>query len=70
MSEEVLTPEEVAQELKMAPKTIMDWLRSGKLPGRKYGRFWRILRSDFEEFKRGGKRSKRGGKPAGQERKG
>lgn len=51
VTEEVLTPEEVAAELKMAPKTVKDWLRDGKLPGKKYGRFWRVLRSDLEKFK-------------------
>lgn len=55
MQEEVLTPEEAAKELKLATKTVKDWLRSGKLKGVKFGRQWRVLRGDLEAFKRAGR---------------
>ena len=47
MQEEVLTPEEAAKELKLATKTVKDWLRSGKLKGVKFGRQWRVLRATW-----------------------
>jgi excisionase family DNA binding protein len=39
----VLTPEEVAERMKLAPKTVLLLCRRGELPGaRKAGRRWRI----------------------------
>ncbi|HPT62259.1 MAG TPA: helix-turn-helix domain-containing protein, partial [Bacillota bacterium] len=31
-------------------KTVREWLRTGKLKGKKVGRVWRIKESDLEEF--------------------
>jgi len=31
-------------------KTVREWLRTGKLKGKKVGRLWRIKESDLEEF--------------------
>jgi excisionase family DNA binding protein len=43
MSQEKLySPEEVAQRLSIAPRTVRAWLRSGKIQGVKMGRLWRI----------------------------
>ncbi|MHB8131633.1 MAG: helix-turn-helix domain-containing protein, partial [Mobilitalea sp.] len=42
MKNELLTVEEVAEFLRTTPTTIYRWLRSGKLPGVKLGKEWRI----------------------------
>jgi len=43
---EYLTPEQVADRFQVTPKTVREWLRSGKLVGIKIGRGWRIKESD------------------------
>jgi excisionase family DNA binding protein len=48
--EEVFTPEEVAKYLKVAPKTIREYLKAGKLKGFKMGKQWRIRKRDLEAF--------------------
>jgi excisionase family DNA binding protein len=43
---DVLTPEEVAEILRVPPKTIVQLCREGRIPrAAKVGRQWRILRS-------------------------
>ncbi len=48
--DEYLTPEEVAQTLKVSEKVVGDWLRAGEIPGTKVGRLWRIPKSDLEAW--------------------
>ena len=48
--ERFLTPEEVADMLRVSPRTVNRWLNQGKLPGVKIGSRWRIEREDFERF--------------------
>jgi excisionase family DNA binding protein len=50
MSEQLLTPERVAQLLAVRPKTIRDWLKRGRLRGIRAGRLWRIREKDLEAF--------------------
>lgn len=50
---DLLTIEEVAAMLKLSPFTVGQYLREGKLPGRKIGRHWRVLRSELEQFIQG-----------------
>jgi excisionase family DNA binding protein len=50
LKSEWLTPEEVAALLKITPKTVKDYLRAGKLPGRKMGKLWRIKAEDVNAF--------------------
>ena len=50
--DEVLTTEEVAQFLKIDKQTVRELLRLRKLPGRKVGRDWRVLRSELEAWLR------------------
>lgn len=50
MSEEVLTVEQFAERLKLHPKTVLRFIREGRLRAVKVGRSWRILRSDLEAF--------------------
>lgn len=44
------TVTEAATILKVAPNTIRDWLKSGKLKGSKIGRLWRIHEADLDDF--------------------
>ena len=46
----ILTIEEAAEELKVQPKTVREWLRTGRLEGIKAGRLWRIRREEWERF--------------------
>jgi excisionase family DNA binding protein len=49
--ERFLTPEEVAERLVMAPRTVKEWLRQGKLKGIKIaGKTWRIREEDLAAF--------------------
>ena len=51
MTSKLLTPEEVAEQLKVEITTIRTWLRNGTLKGVKLGgRFWRIKEETLEEF--------------------
>ncbi|RDV80911.1 helix-turn-helix domain-containing protein [Ammonifex thiophilus] len=47
---ELLTPRQVAEKLKVSRKTVVKWIRSGKLPGRKIGTLWRVDANDLEAF--------------------
>lgn len=48
MSEEVYTVEQFAERLKLHPKTVLRFIRDGRLRAVKVGKSWRILRSDLE----------------------
>jgi excisionase family DNA binding protein len=50
MAEELLTPEQVAQRLKVTDRTVYSLLRSGRLRGARVGRLWRIRPTDLETF--------------------
>jgi excisionase family DNA binding protein len=39
---ETLTVKQVAEVMAVKPATVRAWLRSGKIPGTRYGRDWRI----------------------------
>jgi excisionase family DNA binding protein len=53
MAEEpLLTPEEAALRLHVAPRTVREWLRQGKLRGLKVGRLLRVPESALHEFVR------------------
>jgi len=47
---QVLTLDEGAAKLRIARKTLRDWVRAGKFPGLKVGREWRVLASDVEHY--------------------
>jgi len=47
---EWLTPDEVADELRVTRRAVYRWLQSGRLQAAKAGRVWRIRRKDLEEF--------------------
>jgi excisionase family DNA binding protein len=50
MEEQILTVQETAAYLKVDADTIRRWLRGGQLPGRKFGRSWRIRKSDVDKL--------------------
>ncbi len=52
MSERLLTPTEVAEVLKVTERTVYGWLRQGQLPGRKFGRLWRVPADALDRYVR------------------
>lgn len=52
-----LTPDEVAERCRVVRRTVYDWLREGRLQGRRAGRKWLISDVDVERFLNGGSAS-------------
>jgi len=48
--DEMLTPPEVAEYLKVPVKTVWRWCRNGTLPAVKFGRYWRVRRDKLSSF--------------------
>lgn len=46
----MMTVNEVADRMKVTPRTVGDWIRHGKLRAIKVGRDWRIAVRDLEAF--------------------
>jgi excisionase family DNA binding protein len=49
-TDEWLTVEEVAKQLKMDEETVRKWIRRRQLKAYKFGRDYRIRSQDFETF--------------------
>jgi excisionase family DNA binding protein len=49
---DMLTVEEIAQDLRVSEATIRRWIRDGKLPALDLIGQYRIRRADYEEFLR------------------
>lgn len=48
---EFLTPQEIAQEMRVGLFTVHNWLKRGDLTGVKVGgKLWRVRREDYERF--------------------
>lgn len=45
-----LTPDEVAERCRVTRRTVYDWLREGKLRGRRAGRKWLVSDEDIDRF--------------------
>lgn len=45
-----ITPEEIAEELRVSVKAVYTWLRKGTVRGIKVGKVWRIRRVDYDYF--------------------
>jgi excisionase family DNA binding protein len=45
----LMTPQEVALELRVTLNTVYEWLTSGKLRGRQFGSRWRIPREELSK---------------------
>ena len=50
MAEQQLTVEEVAEELRIHPETVRQWIRNGELDAFDTGRGYRISRTDLDDF--------------------
>ncbi len=50
MEKEILTPEEVAEYLRVSERTVYNWAQRGEIPAGKIGTTWRFKRSDIEEW--------------------
>ncbi|HMM21824.1 MAG TPA: helix-turn-helix domain-containing protein [Selenomonadales bacterium] len=48
--EKYLTPDEIAESLKLKTSTVWTWLRTGKINGIKIGKEWRVSERDLYEF--------------------
>jgi excisionase family DNA binding protein len=48
--EDVLTPREAAEYLKVHVRTIYRLVKNSEIPGRKVGGSWRFKREDLEEW--------------------
>ena len=46
----ILTVEQAAELLQVSYETARGWIQTGKIPGRKIGRVWRVLESDLLRF--------------------
>jgi len=44
------TTQEVAKVLRVSQRTVQDWIRSGELPARRYGRLLRVRQADLAAF--------------------
>ena len=49
-TEGLMTPEEVAERLRVTRRTIYAWLKIGRLRGLRAGKGWRIAPADLEAF--------------------
>jgi excisionase family DNA binding protein len=47
---EIMTPEELAEYLRVSRQTIYNLLWRGELPGMKVGTHWRLKKSDVEKW--------------------
>mgnify|MGYP001039080493 CR=1 FL=1 len=50
LTKDVLTPQEVAEYLQLAPETVYRYIREGKLVASKLGRQYRIPKENVEFF--------------------
>jgi len=48
--ERLLTPEQAAEYLQVAKRTIYKWLQEGRIAGVKAGSLWRIPETALEKF--------------------
>jgi len=49
----ILTVPQAAEQLQVSERTVYEWLRGGKLPGRKIGKVWRLSADAIVDFLRG-----------------
>lgn len=61
MSEEVYTVEQFAERLKLHPKTVLRFIREGRLRAVKVGKSYRILRTEMEAMTGAAPREARSG---------
>ena len=49
-----LNPSEVAERLRVTPKSVYAWLRQGLIPGYKVGTTWFVIRDELKDTLRAG----------------
>ena len=50
MSDRLMTVEEMAKYLQVDQYTIYAWVRKGKMPAFKVGRFWRFRKEEIDKW--------------------
>lgn len=50
MSDRLVTVEQAATQLKLHPKTVLRYIREGRLPATRIGKAYRIVRGDLDAF--------------------
>jgi excisionase family DNA binding protein len=50
VEDQLLTPKEAADQLRVAYRTVLSWIRSGYLPARRFGRLVRVSQSELTAF--------------------
>jgi excisionase family DNA binding protein len=50
----LIKPRKAGAMLDLSPRTIVRWIREGKIVGVKEGRVWRVWRGDIEKLMRDG----------------
>jgi excisionase family DNA binding protein len=50
MSDRLVTVEQAAEQLKLHPKTVLRYIRDGRLPATRIGKSYRIVRADLDAF--------------------
>jgi len=48
--DELLTPNEAAEYLKVPVETVWRWCRQGTLPAVKIGKYWRVHKGELDAF--------------------
>ena len=49
-TETYLTVDEIAERMRVARNTVINLIDRGELPATQFGRQWRVLASDLEEY--------------------
>ena len=49
----ILTVQQAAEQLQVSERTVYEWLRNAKIPGRKIGKVWRLSEEAIVDFLRG-----------------
>lgn len=58
--EELYTPQEIADKLKVSLKTVYRWIEGDNLKAKKIGHFWRVSESELIKFINQGEKGKEG----------
>lgn len=56
VSEKFLTPDDVAERLRVSVRTVWEWLRTGRLRSYRAGNLYRISEEHLQEFLEGSAR--------------
>jgi excisionase family DNA binding protein len=51
--DKILTVPQAAAQFQVSERTIYEWLRDGKIPGKKIGKVWRMSAEVLNDFLRG-----------------